>query len=165
MSDRPAQEPLSVYELPADCDPRLRQLYEYWLAARPPDCKLPGRQHVDPTKIPILLPWIWLVDVQRKPLRFKHRLTGTEQVRLMGREVTGQWMDEAHPHFVSSPAYQQFVAVAERGVIAYRRGRPMFHLGKEFVWLERLLLPLAQDGEHVDMLLAITIYFRQMGGE
>lgn len=32
------------------------------------------------------------------------------------------------------------------------------HLPKEFLSMERLLLPLAQDGATVDMILAITIY-------
>jgi len=147
-------------ELPASCDPRIRQLQQYWRSVHPPG-GLPARQDIDPLHIPSLLPWIWLVDVHRSPLRFRYRLTGTEQVRIMEREVTGQWMDEAHAGFLTSPAYPQFVAVAERGEIAYRRGKLLFHIAKEYLAMERLLLPLTQDGATVDMILAITIYHHQ----
>ena len=144
--------------LPDDCDHRLRALYDYWRSRHPPEGGLPGRRHIDPVHVPKLLPWIWLVDVQRSPLRFKHRLVGTEQVRAMERDLTGKWLDEVFPLFLGSPSYRQFTAAAERGEIAYRRGKPQFHLSKEYLAVERLLLPLAKDGKVVDMLLAITVY-------
>jgi hypothetical protein len=145
---------------PPSCDERIRRLYEYWLSVHPADGQIPGRQHIDPTSVPNLLPWIWLVDVQRAPLRFKHRLVGTEHVRVMGRDDTAKWLDEVYPLFVTSPAYPQFVAAAERAEVGYRHGKPLFHMRKEYLWMERLLLPLAQNGKDVDMLLAITIYHR-----
>jgi hypothetical protein len=157
--DWPASIELFAAEPPSECDPRIRQPYQYWRAACPQG-RLPGRQHIDPVAMPALLPWIWLVDVRRDPLRFKYRLMGTEQVRIMEREVTGQWMDEVNARFVTSPAYPQFVTVAERGTTAYRRGKPLFHISKDYLLMERLLLPLAHDGVVVDMLLAITVYHR-----
>ena len=144
--------------LPENCDHRLRELYAYWRSRHPAEGVLPGRQHFDPVNVPKLLPWIWLVDVQRAPLRFKHRLVGTEQVRIIERDHTGKWLDEVFPLFLNSPTYRQFVGAAERGEIAYRRGKPQFHLSKEYLSVERLLLPLARDGSTVDMLLAITVY-------
>ena len=146
--------------VPPTGHPKVRALYDYWRAIRPPEGNLPGRQHFDPADIPFLPPLVWLVDVHRSPLRFKHRLVGSEQVRVMERDVTGMWLDEAHPLFLGSRGYPQFVAVAERGEIGYRRGKPLFHLRKEYLSMERLLLPLAHDGKLVDMLLAITVYHR-----
>jgi hypothetical protein len=150
---------LSELPLPADCDPRLRRLYDYWLSLRPAAGGLPGRQHIDPAAIRDLLPWIWMVDVERNPLRFRYRLLGTEQVHAMERDFTGRFLDEAHPSFVASVSYPQYVAAAERAEIGYRRGPPVFHLSKDYVAIERLLLPLAKDGATVDVLVAITVYF------
>ena len=152
---------MATSALPAAGDPRLAQLYRYWLSITPRGGGLPGRQHFDPLDIPSLLPWLWLVDVWRAPLRFRYRLLGTEHVRVMERDMTGQWIDEAHAGFTGSDTYPQFVAAAERAAIGYRKGEPPFHVAKDHLEMERLLLPLAADGKAVDMLLAITVYHRR----
>ncbi len=163
MDERENESEPEVYAsaLPDGADERVSRLHRYWLSIHPQGGGLPGRQHFDPIDVPLLLPWIWLVDIQRSPLRFRQRLTGTEQVRVMERDVTGMWLDEAHPKFLSSPAYPQFVRCAQDGALQYRRGPPLFHLSKEYLSVERLLLPLAHDGSSVDMMLAITVYHRR----
>lgn len=153
--------------LPAHCDRRLVQLYEYWRSISPREEGLPGRQHFDPLDIPALLPWVWLVDAHRDPLRFKYRLMGTEHARLSGRDVTGRWMDEVHPDFAQLDVYPQWVAVVERAELGYRRGPPLFPLRDEYEEMERLLLPLARNGADVDMVLAMTVHHpkpRRAGG-
>jgi hypothetical protein len=143
--------------LPADCDPRVRRHYDYWRRIHPPSGDLPGRRDIDPGAIVELVPWGWIVDVAREPLRFRYRLVGTEQVHAMELDVTGAFLDEAHPRFVGSASYPQYVAAAERAEIGYLRGPPIFHLSKDYVSIERLPLPLARDGHTVDMLLAIPV--------
>jgi hypothetical protein len=143
-------------ELPP-CDERIAALHAYWRRIRPADGRLPGRQHVDPVAIPRLLPWVWMVDVQQAPRRFKYRLIGTEVVRAMGCDQTGKWIDEAYRGWEAGATYPQFLAAAE-GMICYRRGAPVVHVPKEYLLTERLLLPLARDGTAVDMLLALTLY-------
>jgi hypothetical protein len=148
--------------LPANCHPKLRRLLNYWESIRPAPGQLPGRQHFDPIDVPDLLPWIWLLDVERDPLRFKYRLLGNEQVLAIGSNPIGQWLDEVHPEFVTHPYYRDYVRLAVEGEASFRRGPPAFHTDKRFVSLQRLLLPLARDGRIVDMLLAVTVY---MGAE
>jgi hypothetical protein len=145
---------------PESADPRVRQLYAYWLGIHPEGGGLPGRQHVDATAIPNLLPHLWLVDIETEPLRFRYRLFGTEHVNVIGSDLTGRWIDEAHPSFLSSTAYPQFVAAAECGVSGYRSGPTNIILPKEYLTMERLILPLARDGKRVDMLLAISVYHK-----
>jgi hypothetical protein len=145
---------------PPTADQRVRRLYEYWRSIHPADGSLPGRQHVDPADIPALLPWLWLVDVQREPLRFRYRLLGTEHVRVLGRDYTGQWIDEAHPAFLGSNAHGQFIVAVEEARAGYRLGDTMIILPKDYRSMERLILPLARDGRDVDMLLAISIYHK-----
>jgi len=147
-------------QLPPDADTRVRQLYAYWRSLHPPGGGLPGRPQVDPTAIPSLLSYLWLADVQHAPLRFRYRLFGTEHVHVLGRDFTGRWIDEAHPNFVGSAAYNQFVAAAERREVGYRRGDTLIILPKDYLSMERLILPLARDGKRVDMLLAISVYHK-----
>src|SRR5258708_24568414 len=113
---------------PPDADARVRQLYAYWRRIHAADGGLPGRQRLDPIAIPLLLPFVWLADVQRVPLRFRYRLFGTEHVRVLGRDFTGCWIDEAHPNFLAATAYAQFVAAAEQGTPGYRRGHTLIIL-------------------------------------
>jgi hypothetical protein len=149
-------------ELPA-CDEKLAALHRYWRAIHPAATQLPGRRHFDPVAVPQLLPWLWLVEVHRAPLRFKYRLVGTVHVEAEGRDPTGLWLDEAHSSFLASSAFAHFRAVAERGEISFYRGPPVYVIKKEFISIERLILPLAEDGRTVDMLLGITVLKRLDG--
>jgi hypothetical protein len=152
-------EEVFAAEPPTTADGRVLLLYRYWLGLHPAGGGLPGRQHVDPTALPTaLLPFLWLADIQRNPLRFRYRLLGTEQVRILGRDYTGHWIDEAHANFLGSAAYAQFIAAAERGETGYRSGNTLIILPADYRSMERLILPLARDGHVVDMLLAISVY-------
>ena len=139
------------------CDKRIGDLYRYWLSIRPSPALLPGRRNFHPTDIPRLLQWIWLVDVQHAPLRFKYRLVGTAHVEAANDNPTGRWYDEVHPRFGQSTAYPQFVAVAEHAQVAFYRGPPVYVIDEKYKTIERLILPMAQNGSDVDMLLAITV--------
>lgn len=147
---------------PADCDARIRRLFDYWQSIHPAEGGLPGRRHVEPLHLPELLRWLCLIDVAREPLRFRYRLVGTGQVQALRRDLTGQWLDAALPGFERSAAYPDLVAVAT-GEIRYRRGRPDIPLEDSDAQMERLLLPLARDGASVDMILGMTLY-RKSGG-
>lgn len=144
-------------------DVRVRALYDYWLARCRDGCP-PRRSDIDPIDLPHLLRWLWLVDVARDapdwPLRFRARLMGTEHVTTMGHDPTGKWMDEAFPTFLTNPTYSDYVQVAENAMPSYRAGKPLYHLDKEHVRMERIMLPLAGDDKSIDMILAITVYLR-----
>lgn len=144
--------------IPHDCDPRIAKVHDYWNGRRPAPDKFPGRRQINPADVVALLPQVSLYEVHRNPLRFRYRLVGTGLVNTMEREVTGLWLDEAHEAFLKSDAYPDFVASAETGVLSYYRGMPSFHTDKGHAAIERILLPLAEDGVQVDMLLGVTTY-------
>jgi len=148
--------------VPPDCDARVARILAYWHSIRPAPERLPGRQHVEPTDLSALLRWVWLVDVQREPLRFRYRLVGTGHREVIGADLTGRWIDEAFPDFPRMRGYAEFVAVA-RGEVSYCRRVPEFRVGEKYVAMERLLLPLARDGVTVDMMLGFTLYTRADG--
>jgi hypothetical protein len=144
-------------ELPP-CGDKLLALYRYWLAIRPAPDLVPGRQHFDPVAVPQLLSALWMLDVQRAPLRFKYRLLGTDHVAAMDGDMTGRWLDELFPEFTAEPNYSQCVATVEERQVCFYKGRPLYHVRKEYLAMERLMLPLARNGRDVDVLLAITVY-------
>ncbi|MGO8920497.1 MAG: PAS domain-containing protein [Stellaceae bacterium] len=144
--------------------PRSTRLYRHWLAIRPQRGVLPGRQHFDPVAVPDLLPGICLLDVARAPFRLRYRLCGTGVVEAIGREVTGMWLDEAHPAAMASADYvARYRDVVERGAASWRKGPPRLWRHRDFGTVENLLLPLARDGRSVDMLCAHSVLYRPNG--
>ncbi len=134
--------------------PRVRQLYRFWESIRRPGM-LPGRQHIDPGAIRELLPDIWMLDVQPEPFRLRYRLAGTGITASHRRELTGLWMDEAHPQLRNNALYfERYKRVVATAEPSWRKGPPVTdHL----CWaVENLILPLARNGRDVDMLLCIT---------
>ncbi len=143
--------------LPADCAPAVREAVEYWLSIRP-ERGLPGRQHLDPVDIPHLLSNVWLIDVARDPMRFAFRLVGTGVVEYFGNDPTGRRLDEVFDDFEQTVAYQDFCRVVGDGKPRWRRGTPvLFHLEK-FSRIERVYLPLARNGELIDMIFCVSVF-------
>jgi hypothetical protein len=143
--------------------PRLKRLYEYWKSIHHPR-GLPGRQEFDPSAVPDLLPNLWILDVQPEPFRLRCRLVGTNIVSSAPGGLTGKWVDDVRPHIRDIPGYfDRPRAVVETKRPSWRRGPSRFELDAAFASLENLLLPLARDGQQVDMILAATIYYRHNG--
>jgi len=143
----------------------VRRAYEYWLGQRPGG-GLPGRQHIDPTDIPFLLRGLWLIDVAREPFRFRYRLVGTRIVEAMGRDPTGLWLEEAHPHASSVPGFfLRYERVAQTGIPSRRRGTALLWSHRDYREIENILLPLAADGKTVDMIMVYTSVYRVDGSE
>lgn len=140
------------------CDERIAALLQYWRSIRPDSAKFPGRQHFDPVAIPKLLPWIWLMDVQRAPLRFRFRVMGTEQTAFIGDDPTGRWVDERFPNLLTKITYRHFVACAERGAMTYQSPLPVAHVDKRYMSSERICLPMARNGHDIDMVLAMSVF-------
>jgi len=147
-------------DIPPDCHPKIRQRLDYWLSRHPAEQVLPGRQHVDPTGIASLLPQLFLVDVERGPLRFKYRLVGTDYVQMMGRDLTGQYLDAVHPGF-SGPILQHYIDAVEHKRPGYRKGPVMYaNAKKDYLTVERLIVPLARNGADVDMIMGVILHLR-----
>lgn len=138
--------------------PSLRQIHDYWLKIRPGNAALPGRQHLDPTAVPDLLPHFLLIDVTKEPHRFRYRLMGTSVANAFGRDLTGMWLDEAFPDFRGSALEKQMTAVARNAEPSYHKGPLLPSVEKDFLWIERLMLPLARDGSTVDMLMGVSLF-------
>ncbi|MGD1876654.1 MAG: hypothetical protein ACFB13_04040 [Kiloniellaceae bacterium] len=98
------------------------------------------------------------IGPSRDTLRFRFRLVGTEIVKFTGRDATGCWLDEIYPDYLNTEAFRAHCAVAESGQPGYRKSGVLSNPGRNFVEAERLYLPLAEDGRHVDIVLVMTVY-------
>lgn len=136
--------------------PAVLRFYEHWESIHPP-CGLPGRRHFDPAAVPELLPWVWMLDVYREPLRFRYRLVGTEVVDCHRKELTGLWLDEAHPHLRDDPVFfERYRRVVVTGKPSWRRGQPRMNMDHEYRIVENVVLPLADDGKTIDVVICLS---------
>lgn len=156
MSEHPSvQRAREILELARN--PVLRDLVRYWLAIHPGPV-LPGRQHFDPIDVPRALRNLVLTEVEREPFRFRVRLMGTAVVAAFGADYTGTYLDQSIENFERSFGHIHRVEAAESGLPNYRYGEPSLVFKLDFAPVERVHLPLATDGERVDMLLSMTVY-------
>ena len=137
-------------------EPLLQEIYEYWrclLRGR----RMPARSDIDPLRIPRHLPDLMLIDVLHDPRRFRYRLIGTRIVSASAEDRTGQFFDEVS-FFQNHPGViEQYNAVVENAA-PHISLEPFRNFSNNMTYqAKRLLLPLASDGETVDMLIT---YFR-----
>jgi hypothetical protein len=169
LSTQPASGRRTIQRLaPLDSSkfhPKARQLFAYWLRIHPAD-RLPGRQHLQPAEIPELLPNLCLVEVHREPARFRYRLTGSFVDARHGRCLTGCWLDEIHAGTGGGAALlQDYRQVVTARTACWRRGPARVLPSPLSALVEALRLPLASDGETIDMILEISLYFDARGRE
>jgi hypothetical protein len=130
-------------------------LYRYWL-----DCRrgrrFPARADLDPLQMRGVLGNISLTEIHRDPLRFRLRLVGTNQVTRLGFDPTGMWLDE-----MPTPEYSHLLVgrvrhlLERQDVLLVRNSQLMDDRWYDY---ETLWLPLASDGETIDMLLACQFF-------
>jgi hypothetical protein len=128
----------------------LRHLVAHWERMRG-DRRMPARADFDPLQVRYAIGYISLIDVHRDPLRFYFRLDGTKQVDLFGIDCTRRYLHEAMPADHAAMAAASYREVVENGAPRYHRRKIKFH--ERLIDYEIVILPLARDGERVDMLM------------
>jgi hypothetical protein len=146
-----------------DCHPKIRALTDYWLRIRPA-AGLPGRRHFDPVDIPDLLANIFLIDVAPGAADFIYRLVGSRVVEFFGADFTGKSFQSAFIRPNAAHAYRDLRETVRLRQPRWRRGKTAFVPSREYTEIERVYLPLAADGETVDMVLGMLLA-RFPGGE
>ena len=137
-------------------NPRLRRLYEYWCDRRG-DRRFPARADIDPLDLAFILGNLILIDVvEGDPPGFFIRLHGTNLAQRAGYELTGRMLNELPISEFRQLAMETFAYVAQNGE-PFRGSRDRI-LGEQPRQYETLILPLSNDGERVNMLLAGLIY-------
>ncbi len=170
MSDVPVIQPpndpaeaVFATAIAGRCHPVVVEMIDYWRQIRPGPGQLPGRQHFDPVNIPKLLPFTGLIDILREPeLRLKVRLAGSRIAETLGPGLVGQYLDELVPNFAATLVAQDYFRVATDGIPVWYRGRQTSAIGKAFLPVERLFLPLATDGTTPDGIIGMMIFGAQI---
>ena len=141
-------------------NPRVVRLMEYWRDLAPGPGLLPGRRHFDPMRVPDLLPNIWLIDVVRgTPNRYRYRLIGSALTDAGAPIKPGMFIDELGERIEQDAAHAAFERVLNTRQPDWRRGPPIIKHLKFIATLERVLLPLAEDGETADVILGMTVFY------
>ena len=141
--------------------PALRELYDYWLAARGDGIAMP-RSRLDPTDIPRLLPFLILADVIDGGRQIRYRVVGTEIVAAYGIDYTGKRMDELTGRDNLAYMRQLYQPVIDRGLPVYSEGRFRWP-DREYRRVKRLHVPLTRDGTAVDMVLTARMFEPDQG--
>ena len=132
-------------------EPKLRTLLAYWNAKRGTRA-MPARADIDPLDVPPILPNVVLVDVTGDPPRFRFRVVGTDIVSRYGAEFTGRDLEKVDLGNALGSVRSQYEETVRERLPTYCRHQIETAAGK-LLRYERLLLPLAADGSHVNMLL------------
>jgi hypothetical protein len=135
--------------------PDLALALDYWSTKRGSRLA-PSRSDIDPTEITAILPRILLADVTREAggeIAFRYRLSGTGIGQVHGLELTGK-----SPLDLPPPQYGRLIESHYRQAVEQRR--PLVHLialqtDKKARSYARIVLPLSDDGETVNMLMIV----------
>jgi len=137
----------------------LRRLYDYWESRRA-GRRYPARSDIDPVEFSFALGNVTLIEVLYNPVRFKFRLMGSLMAQRVGRDLTGKMVDE-----LPNPAYRDLLLTAYRQAI--ETGLPNTALYEQTIegrprQFEVLRLPLAEDGQTINMLLLCPMFFEPL---
>ena len=129
----------------------LRALFEHWQNLRNENGVM-VRSTLVPENIPKLLPYLFIMGVEKNPTRFQYRLIGSHIEASTGDYMTGKYLDEyrkgqALRHLTdlfSVPADLHVPARSSSTLEGESNTRAIFH---------RIILPMSNDGFKVDQLL------------
>jgi hypothetical protein len=127
------------------------ELFAYW-AGRRRGGRLPQRADIDPAGFKRLLPSISLIDVDQFTRDYRLRLAGTGLYSVYGGEITGKRLTDIY----NTAAADYWRAELDKVVQSRRPGAGYHSLawrGAPHVSLLWLRLPLASNGQDVDMIL------------
>jgi len=151
-------EPHNEDFLTAAINPAVAACYQYWrrkCAAWPPG-RLPGRQHLDAGEMAPFLQYVVMFDVERNGVhcRFRHHLTGPHFAEIFGRDVTGMYIEQTGSIETFEAVYRRLSAIVEDKIPAYGIS-PAPVAARNYMRYEHLTVPLASDGDNVDVLFGV----------
>ena len=136
-------------------DPDLIRFYDFWVSLRVGRA-MPSRKDLDPLHIPPeFLPNLMLIDVLRKPRRYRYRLIGTHVVTASGEDRTGRTFENVGFFKVHPIVVEQYDKVADTGQPLHSLEPFTNFISGATYDVDRLLLPLSSDGRTVEMLIVL----------
>jgi hypothetical protein len=128
----------------------LAGLYEAWDAARGGE-PMPTRGDLDVLKLKPWLGMISLIDIEQPGPRYRYRIFATRVAQVLGRDLTGSYVDADTYPALSGPLVAVLrEVVAERAPVLEKSTVAGIAGGIPFL---RLAMPLSDGGEAVGMTL------------
>jgi hypothetical protein len=127
------------------------EIFAYWASKRD-GARLPPRSSIHPAHFKRHLPTVSLIDVKTNPRDYSLRLAGTGLYSVYGREITGRTLGEVY----NAAAADYWRTELDKIVDQKRPGVGVHNFawrGAGHVSILWLRLPLATNGEDVDMIL------------
>ncbi len=113
---------------------------------------MPSRRDIDPLEMRFILGHVMLFEVLYPGPAFRVRLQGSELTWWIGRELTGTLLERHVKTELESFAHKQLWRTVELASPLGWQGNDIFDgMIRRY---EALILPLSDDGQRVDMLLA-----------
>lgn len=134
-------------------------LLDYWIGLEAGG-GLPSRAAVNPLDIPRLLKNIGMIDVVQEVggnYRFRYRLVGTQMNHITGTDFTDRWLSDIKSREYGAFLERLYTECVVRKAPVFSRTTMQYADDRELE-TDRLLLPLATDGENVDMLLFSNLF-------
>lgn len=134
-------------------------LLDYW-SGLVSDGRLPSRAAVNPLDVPRLLKNIGLIDVVQEvsgSYRFRYRLVGTQMNHISGTDLTDRWLNDVESGDYGTFLERLYTESVVRRTPVFSRTSMQYSDDRELE-TDRLLLPLATDGQNVDMLLFSNLF-------
>lgn len=135
-------------------DISLSAIYQYWLDKKGAR-DMPSRAEIFPEDIAPYLSNLCLVDVEHDTNRYKFRLVGTQTVKALGFEITGQYLDKL-------PSVEKVVKPRYDWLVEHKRP---YYIADQLKWSEKtfirvrtLALPLSSNGKDVDIIMFVLNY-------
>jgi hypothetical protein len=150
--------------VPSFGDPRLGEIYRYWLSRRR-DGEPPRRADIKPQELgPDVLRQLNILDVVREPgtpLQFRHRLVGTGITQWLSRDATGLMVDETLYGPEAAKIVASLVQIVETVQPHHRVARLDWN-DRKYALMESVEMPLADDTHPVAMILR-GVSYRKVG--
>lgn len=119
--------------------------------------RLPARADFDPLELKPALTRIMLIEVSRDPPDFRYRLAGTLSREVTGMELTGRSVLQMKPAKQGRLLWNDLCEIVTTREPQLARLDVQSQFGTKLSYTV-LRLPLATDGENVDMVLIVQSY-------
>lgn len=134
--------------------PALRAIVEYWDKARA-NKFLPAWEDLSPAELAPHLKLLWFWNYDRETNEFTARLASNRVMRGYQKSFRGTPLKELHSPHMAELSHAHMTKVLSDPVAYYCSGK-LFKVDALIVEGERIMLPLASDGTHGDMILGAT---------
>ncbi len=143
-------------DLPSpDANVRLMEIYDIWQQDRAGSIG-PNWGSSDLLKFsPNIIPWIVILDVDPSGEHLIYRFWGTGRTSAMGKDMTGQSVDEIEPENVAKKIAAEYKQVIDTQIPVYIRSTALAE-DDDPITFDTLKLPLSNNGDTLTGILAVV---------